>query len=204
MKGTFVFLLLLLLVLFGSSAHGATFKGRVLDADTREPIEGAVVVASWLEEMATPTGPTQRLKEVKEVLTNNKGEWVMEGPRGSEGGAITALYSFFTGTYYTRPPTFIVFKPGYCSWPAGFGIEACKDRIKPEGSHKVAEGDTIELPKLTRREDRLKAQEIWPPLMRGDKESKRLIKQFIRLLNDERNDLGLSQDPMIKELGNEK
>ena len=75
--------------------------------------------------------------------------------RGKWGGSITAIYTFLTGSYYTRPPQFIVFKPGYCSWPAGFGIDSCKGKLKPSGNDKLANGETVELSTLTKREDRL-------------------------------------------------
>jgi hypothetical protein len=139
----FVFLLCMGL---STTAYGAIYTGKVIDADTKEPIEGAVVVASWLEERATPTGPTTRSKDIREALTDKNGVWVIEGPKGRDGGNITAIFTFLTGTYYTRPPEFIIFKPGYCSWPKGFGIAGCKDKIKGFDIEKK-----IELPKLTDR-----------------------------------------------------
>lgn len=178
-------------------AFGAVFKGKVVDADTGEPIEGAVVVAVWYEATATISGESTRLKDVKEALTDSRGEWVLEGPRGMWGGVMTAIYTFFTGSYYTRPPQFIVFKPGYCSWPKGFGIDSCRGRLKPSGNDKVAEGETVQLCKLTNREDRLRMQGIGPvcdgfSLLKKQRE-------FIRLLNIERSSLGLSKIPVPEE-----
>jgi hypothetical protein len=112
----------LILVVLKTPASAATFKGKVIDADTKQPIESAVVVASWLEERATPTGSISRLHDVKETLTDPNGEWVIEGPKGREGDDVTAFFTLITGTYYARPPEFVIFKPGYCSWPGGFGI----------------------------------------------------------------------------------
>ncbi len=145
---------------FCSCAYAATFKGKVIDADTQEPIEGAVVVAQWIEERATIAGASTRSRDVKETLTDKKGIWVIEGPGGRRGGNITAIFTFLTGTHYTRTPEFIIFKPGYCSWPKGFGIDACRGRIKRRGDEETAEGETVELPKLTNREDRLKSLSI--------------------------------------------
>ena len=203
MKGKFIFVVLLLMLL-GKSAYGATFKGRVIDADTKEPIGGAVVVATWTEEMATPTGATSRLKDVKEVLTDKNGNWEIKGSKGRDMGNATAISSFLTGTYYTKPPEFVIFKPGYCPWPEGFDIEACSGKLKPGGDSKFTKQEIVELPKLINKEDRLRAQRIWPSLVGGDKESKQKIKEFVRLINDERKNLGLSEDPMLKEIENEK
>ena len=193
-------LLLLIWVVWGSissSAYAATFKGKVIDADTREPIEGAVVVAVWHEATATISGESTRLEDVKETLTDKKGEWTIEGPRGKRGGSVTAIYTFLTGSYYTRPPEFIVFKPSYCSWPAGFGIDSCKGKLKPSGNDKLANGETVELSTLTNREDRLRAQGIGPVYDGPSILNKQ--QEFIRLLNAERRNLGLSEIPAPKE-----
>ena len=193
-------LLLLALVGFGSicsSAFAATFKGKVIDADTKEPIEGAVVVAVWHEATSTISGASTRLKDVEECLTDNKGEWSIEGSTGKWGGAVTAIYTFLTGSYYTRPPEFIVFKPGYCSWPAGCCIDSCKGKLKPSGNDKLADGETVELSTLTKREDRLRAQGIGP-IYDGPSILKKQ-QGFIRLLNVERRSLGLSEISVLKE-----
>lgn len=192
--------ILFLLIFLSSTAWAATLKGKVIDADTKQPIEGAVVVASWHEETATVAGPSSRLKDVKETLTDKNGEWVIKGPRGREVGNITAIFTFITGTYVTTPPEFIIFKPGYCSWPAGFGIDACKEKIKPEGNDKVADGTTIELPKLTNREDRLRASSIWPGLAGGDLATAKKIENFVKLLDKEEKNLGLSGQGWVREL----
>lgn len=187
------FIILSILIFFSTNLYAATFKGRVIDADTKQPIEGAVVVVSWSEERATPAGPTSRLKDVKETLTDKNGMWLIEGPKGGHVGDIKAIFSFLTGTYFTNFPDFIIFKPGYCSWPKGFGIDACKGKMKPESDDKVAEGVTFELPRVTSREDRIKAQRISPPLLDGNKEMLKKIKEFIKLKNEERKYLGLEE-----------
>jgi hypothetical protein len=201
MKGNFVFLWLLLMLL-ESPADGATFKGKVIDADTKEPIEGAAVVAVWGEETTTPTATHSRLKDVKEVLTDKNGEWLIMGPKGGEVGNIKAIISVLTGTYFTLPPAFIVFKPGYCSWPERFGIEVCKQRMKP---FSVGEGETLELPTLTRREDRLKALPS-PIEKEGDRKKEFYKKQkiLLRLIDDERRFLGIPEFQILRELENEK
>lgn len=191
MSNKFTITIFLILCFLSTSACAATFKGRVIDADTKEPIEGAVVVASWLEERATVAGPTTRLKDVAETLTDKNGEWAIKGPKGREGGNITAIFTFLTGTYYTLTPEFIIFKPGYCSYPEGFGIEACKEKMKPYG---VGNGETTELPKLTKREDRVKARGVWPSLMGPiDEERAKKVKELLRLLNEEARYLGLPE-----------
>jgi len=161
----------------------------VIDADTKEPIEGAVVVASWDKAIATIAGESTTLKDVKECLTNKNGEWSISGPRGRNDWPIPYLSLFIP---YTREPEFIVFKPGYCSWPNGFSIDACRSRIKITGDKekRIGEGGTLELPKLTSREDRIRAQSLQLPLGPGALEK---MKELIRLKNEERRSLGLDE-----------
>lgn len=198
-----IFVALLLILLAVESASGATFKGKVIDADTKQSIEGAAVVASWSEERATPTGPTTRLKDVKETLTDKNGMWLIEGPKGGEVGIIKAIFSFLTGMYFTNPPEFIVFKPGYCSWPAGFGIDACKEKIKPIGNDKIAERVTVELPRLTNREDR---ERNLPGTVGFSREFHKKQLNFLRLIDEEHYYLYGKKDyeTYIKELQREK
>jgi hypothetical protein len=111
-----------------------------------------VVVASWSEERGNATGGTSRLKEVKETLTDKSGEWTISGPKGTSNEFLENVYiilTLFTGTYYTKPPSFIIFKPGYCSYPKGFEIEQCKGKLRPYG---VGSNETTELPKLSVRD----------------------------------------------------
>jgi hypothetical protein len=207
MKIVLTFLMIIFCMGLSTSAYGATFKGKVIDADTKEPIEGAVVVASWMEETTTPGATHTRLKDVKESITDKKGEWIITGPKGKEGGNITSIFTLITGTYYTRTPEFIVFKPGYCSWPAGFTIDACRGKIKPAGNNKVAEGDTVELPRLTDKDARQKAARVGPSSMSdilADKEKAKKVRNFITLINEEKRFLGLPEYPILKEIRNEK
>ena len=170
------------------SAKDITFRGRVIDSETKEPIEGVVVVASWLEARPTISGESTRLKDVKETLTDKNGEWSISGEEG-QPHTEHPYYDFFTGTYHTRPPSFIIFKPGYCSWPQGFYIEACQGKIKSNGEFTVLK--TFELPKLTNREDRIRAQSISIPAGEGVLEK---CRELIRLMNEESRNLGLPEE----------
>jgi hypothetical protein len=191
--------LLFVFIFFGANAYGETFHGKVIDADTKEPIEGAIVVASWSEERGTPAGPTSRLKDVIETLTDKNGEWVIKGPKGRDVGNVTAIFTFLTATYHTLPPEFIVFKPGYCSYPAGFGLEACKGKMKTYNFTKSESiGEAVELPKLINREDRLRSM---PSPIHGDEDRIFYNEQgmFIRLINEESRNLGIGEYKTLKE-----
>ena len=181
---------LLLIIMSSTPACSATFTGRLIDADTKEPIEGAVVVLSWHEERpAPPDGGGMRFKDVKETKTDKDGKWTIDGPKGRKLGNFLSIVSFLTRMYITKPPQFIIFKPGYCSWPQGLFIESCKEKIKYElnsqGHYKLGEGEVIELPILVSREDRLR--NIPSP---ADGKLEKQI-ELIKLINDERRNFGL-------------
>ncbi len=186
------------------------FHGKVIDADTKKPIEGAAVVASWVKAGATPAGPTTELEDVKETLTDKDGRWIIKGPRGRDPENITVIIHMLTFTYYTRTPTFIVFKPGYCPWTVeAFGINACREKLKPRGSDgfiRLVRGVTVELPNLTNRADRLRA--LPTPIHLVDRMSEEEVlskqKNFIRLLNEENYYLGLGELPYLRYLKESK
>jgi len=182
-----LFGILALASILGNTSCGIhrVYGGRVIDADTREAIEGAVVVAYWEKARATIAGESTRLEDVKETLTDKDGKWSITGPRGQEGCSPVLLFTFLTGTHYTREPAFIVFKPGYCSWPEGFHINACKGKIKPEGTGGIIEGENVELSKLIRKEDRLRAIPNRPT------DSKKKLPSLFDLINEERKRFNL-------------
>ena len=108
-------LVLGLFLLFPLLGCASTFSGRIIDCDTREPIEGTVVVAYWYEAWGTFAGEATRLKDVKETLTDKEGKWSIRGPKGRPSDSSNDFIVFLTGITgipYTRQPDFIVFKPG--------------------------------------------------------------------------------------------
>lgn len=207
---TSMILIFLLAMIPQVLAGNKTFSGRVIDSDTKEPIEGAVVVAYWYSERPGPIGDDTKLEDVKETLTDKDGRWSIVGKKGRDRPPLLSAILFgLTGFRYTKEPGFIIFKPGYCSWPKGFSMDACKDRIRVEGSERFGEGKTLALPKLTNREDRLAAQRISEiyPSSTDPKVIKKFLKkqlELLRLLDEERRNLGLSESKIYEELKNEK
>ena len=189
---THILIMLVTVICFFSiipKAHGKTFSGRVIDADTQEPIEGAVVVVYWHEARRTSIGDlSSRPKDVKETLTDKNGGWSVTGPAGGEN-TISYYLALITGMYYTMEPEFIIFKPGYCCWPEGFAIDACKGKLKSSGPGEIMEGKTLELPRLRRERDRRRNI----PGIAGGENALEKQKELIRLINEERRKLGLPE-----------
>jgi hypothetical protein len=68
------------------------FRGRFVDADTGEPIRGAVAYAIWLELVPNPVHGTQRFYDVRFAVSNEAGEFEIPArpkpilfPSGYEG-----------------------------------------------------------------------------------------------------------------------
>jgi hypothetical protein len=215
-KGTkrkFIFIgliLILLSIVILAHASDRTYEGKVIDAETKEPIEGAVVVAYWWEEKGAFLGSSERLRDVRETLTDRDGKWSITGPESDKKKIVRSMLSVIAIVWAIRNPGFIIFKPGYCSWPKGFSIDACKDKIGPGRIDQITEGKTVEfeLPKLTNRGDRLRNCPNTISSSSDDPREYKKIKkkqlEFLRLINEERRNLGLSEFKIYEELKNEK
>ena len=55
------------------------YEGRVIDAETNQPIEGAVVNATWFKEEATPAGSVSTYHDSYEILTDKNGDFHIPG-----------------------------------------------------------------------------------------------------------------------------
>lgn len=85
--------------------HKPEFSGKVLDAETKEPIEGAVVVAVYNKEtLGLGAGSLSSIINVREALTNKDGMFHIP--------SYTTVMQPFSWAYAT---TFVVFMPGYAS-----------------------------------------------------------------------------------------
>jgi hypothetical protein len=80
-------------------------SGTVVDADTGQPLEGVIVVAQWVLNLA-PSGTVPRLK-VLETVTDAKGSYEFPGwgPKANSRYPLTSL-NF-------RAPDLNLYKPGY-------------------------------------------------------------------------------------------
>lgn len=163
-KMTALFSLLFILVLNVSKSHAwlifhkPEYKGKIIDIDTKEPIEEAVVVAIYRKYpiISGPAGGSAKVINVQEALTDKNGAF--------EIPSYTTLIAPLSREDNTL---FIIFKPGY----ANIGELAMdsyftgKENRDQEGSlfwnkelkFRLLANGSIELPKLKTREERLKA-----------------------------------------------
>ena len=153
--------------------HKPEFRGKVIDADTKDPIESAVVVVVYNKHtlISGPGGGYTSVIKVKETLTDKDGEFHFP--------SYTTIIQPFSKEDLAE---FIIFKPGYWTFPyhqrIPFGIRPVDEQIffsmeigsegelevwiKEEegpvlGRSKVTFG-IVELPKPKTREERLNAK----------------------------------------------
>jgi len=88
--------------------HKPAFKGRVVDLDTGEPVEGVAIVALYrMETLNPPEGPYGSYIHAKETITDRDGKFV-----------ISSYRTTMNPLSWSKPVEFIIFKPGYiCNQP---------------------------------------------------------------------------------------
>lgn len=163
----------LLIPVTGCYAKGP-WRGKVIDAETKQPIEGAAVVAVWNWELRGPAGGETRFLDAEETATNKDG--VFEIP--SKSFLSIPLVRKVNGPYFT------IYKPGYGTFPK----QQISPQYLPDELFEV-KGAIVELPKLTTKEKRLSALDnadlgdIIVP--------RKKIPYLKRLINEERKRFGL-------------
>ncbi|MBI2411993.1 MAG: carboxypeptidase regulatory-like domain-containing protein [Deltaproteobacteria bacterium] len=197
-----LFAILALAFVSVQSFAAGPWKGRVIDAETKEPLEGAVVLAIWDRAYRTPNGDSSYFYNSKEVLTDKDGRFEIPSYRPM---------NFFPIISYIRGPYFTIFKPGYGNFPEhrvgpprGLSTDAIEEFFlretgKPgeigwdydrEEKIKVIFG-IVELPKLKTRKERLLTIRSIPPSIPNDK-----MPRLLESMNKERVDLGLQPSHM--------
>lgn len=141
------------------------YRGRVVDAETKAPIAGAVVLAEWVRDKEELLRTHMVFYDARELITDANGEWVMHAEDIERRAPPDTL-----------KPSFRIFYPGYgtfpekAKWPGIFGT-----------------GVTVELPQMKTREERLRVLDGVPegftPYERRP--------NWMRLMNVERLNLGL-------------
>ncbi len=175
--------------------HKPEYKGKIIDSETQEPIEGAVVVAVYNTHtiIGGPAGGYSSVIKVKETLTDKTGAFLIP--------SYTTIMGPNSKEYYTE---FIIYKPGYASYPnyerrivpfkfcgpeylftkkVG-SIGLIKNKMK---SVKITYG-IAKLPKLNTKEERLRAIPGGPT----DYGSKELPLLF-KAMNEENRRFGLGE-----------
>jgi hypothetical protein len=119
-----------------------SYQGKVIDAKTKQPIEGAAVLVVYYSETYWLAGTNSHYVDAQEVLTDKNGEFKIPAKR-----AVT--FRIIGG--WDRHPQFTIFKPGYGCYPKHKDVTPVFDYGSLPTNHYV----TIELPQLKTREERM-------------------------------------------------
>jgi hypothetical protein len=155
------------------------YRGQVVDAETKAPLAGAVVVALWRRDRISPVHSVSEHYAVRETVTDADGRFMLDA-RDIEEGAPRRV----------RRPAFLIFLPGYGKFP---GFQAA-----PKGftGGIFERADTVvELSRIVDREQRRKHLLLFGP---GDFSDQpfRDLPELIRRINEERVAIGL--EPHVK------
>ena len=147
--------------------HKPGFKGKVIDAETRAPLEGAVVVVVYNKTtLGLGAGTISSIINVRETLTDKDGMFRIP--------SYTTIIQPFSRE---ASASFIIFKPGYGTFPnqrlyppglslsdqeiffsAGIGAERyLQKQVGLELKFATLKTGIVELPKLKTREERRQA-----------------------------------------------
>jgi hypothetical protein len=154
-----------------------THRGRIIDAETKEPLVGAAVVAVWEQEERWLLQTSDVFYEAREVLTDANGNFVLDAEELERNAPARTL-----------PPFFTIFFPGYGSFPSY--------QVAPKGFLRgifEGAGVTVELPKLKTREERLQVIGRMPPAVPDQS-----IPNLLRMMNLEEISLGLQPTHLPK------
>lgn len=152
-----------------------TYQGKVIDAETKEPLVGAVVLAIWYREAPGlgGHGPVESYHDALEVLTDAQGEFTV--PAKTHLTAIGKI----------REPKLVIYYPGYGFFPS---LQAYPQEDKKVRAAYERRFFQVELIKLKTREERMKVIDypVWISDVPDEK-----MPNLVRLVNKEVQLLGL-------------
>ena len=156
------------------------YRGQVIDAETKAPLVGAVVVVRWLRDRTYPVHMVAENYAVREAITDEEGRFFLDAKDVEEGAPRG-----------TRRPGFLIFLPGYGSYP--------KQHVSPTGFTGglfERSGTIVELPRLVDQEERRKHLGSFGPHSYSDKPF-RDLPELMRRINAER--IAIGQEPYFPE-----
>ena len=136
-------------LLTGAEAAGP-WQAQVVSAETKQPLEGVVVLAWWTRHVRSLGGPSEEYRDSQEILT------------GKDGRFTIASRWFFSlnPLVFFRGPFIAMFKPGYgdYSWPGYAGSETWpkekRKALQTEAQLLQLDGIVLEMPTLRNAEER--------------------------------------------------
>jgi len=149
----FIIIIMLTIIFWGCASairYDGVYEGRIINADTGDPIEGVVVLGEWSREHITPGGAVSEYYDARETVTDKNGEFSIHG----QGLLIASNVT---------PMNVLIFKAGYehlhTTW-LGLKVDGIlRQRVKWEGDKAI-----IPLKKLTMEERKKQGSPPDPPI----------------------------------------
>jgi hypothetical protein len=145
--------LMSLMLLGGSRADAAgPWQAQVVASDTKQPVEGVVVLAWWTRNVRSFGGFSEDHRDSQEVVTDKDGRFTIE-PR---------WFFSLNPLVFFRGPFVAMFKPGYgdYEWPGYKGSETWPkeklEALRTEAQLLQLEGIVLEIPVLASADQRKK------------------------------------------------
>jgi hypothetical protein len=126
------------------------WQAQVVSAETKEPLEGVVVLAWWTRHVRSLGGPSEEYRDSQEILTDKDGRFTIGERR----------FFSLNPLVFFRGPFFALFKPGYGRdrWPGYEERETWSpEKRKALGMYSnllVLDDIVLEMPRLKSIEQR--------------------------------------------------
>ena len=146
---------LMLAMLFGmppSAEAAGPWQGQVVSTDSKQPLEGVVVLAWWTRHVRSLGGASEEYRDSQEVLTDKDGRFTIE----------SRWFFSLNPLVFFRGPFVAMFKSGYgdYGWPGYAGSETWpkekRKALQTEAQLLQLEGIVLEMPVLPNTEQRAK------------------------------------------------
>lgn len=118
------------------------YQGRVLDMESNQPIEGAVIMGLW-RRVSIGAHPVETYHDVQETLSDSEGNFTLPGTWGASFPLITGI----------KEPEFVIFRPNYAAFRGAWSA-----RFSPGGPVQLSQQDgrtVFRVRRLTVREERV-------------------------------------------------
>jgi hypothetical protein len=156
------------------------YYGKVIDAETKQPIEGAVVLVVYKTEQWGLAGSVEHFADAQETLTNKNGEFRISPKRVNTIRVLSG---------WELHPQVVIFKPGYGCYPKHKDV---KPMFIPNGTLPSNQYVTVELPNVKNEPKRARLENYgcYPSPSVPEASYKKLL----HLINQEAVSLGLERD----------
>jgi len=178
MKRLNVMSIMLLLLLMNSGCaiyhHYDPYYGKLVDAETKQPLEGGVVLFYYMTYLhLSPGGPVSYFLDAQEVVSDKNGEFMIPSLNA---------FAFRPLSTFREKPYINIFKPRYGCYPGVWSTSS----LVPNAALHTDKYMTVEMLKLSDIDKRIRNTGCYALSVPDEMQIK-----FIDARNTERVDLGL-------------